>query len=61
MLIAADAHLGRMDAARLALDRLRKLSPSATIARIAAGQPARDPARFSAVLDGLRLAGLPEA
>jgi TolB-like protein len=60
MLVAASAHLGRMDTARHYLAMLRKLIPGVTVARIRAGQPARDPARIEPVLAGLRLAGLPE-
>jgi TolB-like protein len=60
MLAAANAHLGRMEEARHYLAKLRELTPGVTIARIRAGQPAKDPGRIAAVLDGLRLAGLPE-
>ena len=60
MLIAANAHLGRMAEARRFLDDLRKLTPGVTVARIRAGQPAKDPGRVSAILEGLRLAGLDE-
>jgi TolB-like protein len=60
MLIAANAHLGRLDQARHFLDELRKSSPGITIARIKAGQPAKDPRRISAILEGLRIAGLEE-
>jgi hypothetical protein len=61
MLVAANAHLGRMDEARRFLADLRALAPEATIASIRAGQPAHDPRRIEAILDGLRLGGLPEA
>jgi TolB-like protein/Flp pilus assembly protein TadD len=60
MLIAASAHLGRLDQARRYVDAYLKLVPEASIARIRAGQPAKDPARLKAILDGMRLAGLPE-
>ena len=60
LLIAANAHLGRMDEARRHLDRLRAGVPDITVARIRAGQPDKDPARKAALLDGLRLAGMPE-
>ncbi|MGO4838339.1 tetratricopeptide repeat protein, partial [Rhizobiaceae sp. 2RAB30] len=60
MLIAANAHLGYMGEAHRYLGELLKMAPDVTIARIAAGQPAKDPARLAAILDGLRLAGLPE-
>ncbi len=59
MLIAANAHLGRMESARACLDRLLAIAPGITLARIRAGQPARFP-RIEPVLDGMRLAGLPE-
>jgi tetratricopeptide (TPR) repeat protein len=60
MLIAANAQLGRTDEARRWLARFRSLAPGITIARIKAGQPAYDPARTAAILEGLRLAGLDE-
>lgn len=60
MLIAANAQLGRLEQARHFLDELRKASPATTIARIKAGQPAKDPSRISAILEGLRIAGLEE-
>jgi TolB-like protein len=58
MLVAANAHLGDMDAARQWLARLLALSPTVSLAAIAAGQPAWDPSRIAPVLEGLRLAGL---
>ena len=61
MLAAANAHLGRMDKARAALAELNRRTPSATIASIRSGQPAFDPSRLAPILEGLRLAGLPEA
>lgn len=60
MLIAASAHLGRMDQAREHLAGFLKLVPEATLARITAGQPAKDQSRIQAIVDGLKLAGLPE-
>ena len=60
MLIAANAHLGRMDEARRYLAELRRLAPEVTVASIRAGQPAKDPGRIEPILEGLRLAGLPE-
>ena len=60
MLIAANAQLGRMDEARRWLAKFRALAPGVTIARIRAGQPAKDPSRMAAILEGLRLAGLEE-
>jgi TolB-like protein/Tfp pilus assembly protein PilF len=60
MLIAANARLDQLAEARLYLRELLRLNPGATIARIRAGQCAKDPTRIEPVLDGLRLAGLPE-
>ena len=61
MLVAANAHLGRMDEARRHLATLRRLSPGVTIAQGWAAQPQKDPSRVAAILDGLRLAGVAEA
>ena len=58
MLIAANAHLGRMDEAHRLLEQFRKISPNVTIARIRAGQPDKDPGRLAAIYEGLRIAGL---
>lgn len=60
MLIAASVHLGCLDEARKHLAVFRKLAPGVTIASIWAGQPQKDPSRCTAILEGLRLAGLPE-
>ncbi len=60
VLIAANAHLGRMEEAHRFLDQLRRLAPDITIAKIRAGQPAKDPSRVATMLEGLRLAGLEE-
>ena len=60
MLVAANAHLGRMDEARRHLAELRRLAPEVTVASIRAGQCAKDPGRIEPILAGLRLAGLPE-
>lgn len=60
VLIAANAHLSRMEEARHYLRELKKLAPAVTIARIKAGQPVKDPSRIDAVLEGLRRAGLEE-
>lgn len=59
MLIAANAHLGRLDAARDHLAEFLKRVPNATVAGIKAGQPDYDPNRIAAVLAGLQLAGMP--
>jgi hypothetical protein len=60
MLIAANAHLGRMDESHRFLAEFRRLAPAVTVASIRAGQPAKDQSRIEPVLEGLRLAGLPE-
>jgi tetratricopeptide (TPR) repeat protein len=60
MLVAANAHLGRMEEARRHLAELRRLAPEVTVASIRAGQCAKDPGRIEPILAGLRLAGLPE-
>ena len=60
MLIAANAQLGRTAEAQKFLAGFRKLAPGVTVASIWAGQPQKDPNRCAAILDGLRLAGLPE-
>jgi TolB-like protein/tetratricopeptide (TPR) repeat protein len=61
MLIAGNAQLGRMDEAHARLRRFQTLNPNVTIAGIKAGQADRDGTRMKAILDGLRMAGLPEA
>lgn len=58
MLIAANAYLGRMDDARIYLDRLRAMAPGVSLARIKAGQPDKYPERIGVVLEGMRLAGM---
>ena len=60
MLIAANAQLGRMDVAKHWLKRFRADHPEMTVSRIRVGQPDKDPSRMAAILEGLRLAGLPE-
>ena len=61
VLIAANAHLGRMEEAKRYLSKLQAMVPTVTVARISAGQPDKDPSRKAAVLDGLRLAGMAES
>lgn len=58
--IAALGHLGRQDDASRAIAALLALSPDATVARIAAAHHGKFPERMACLLDGLRLAGLPE-
>jgi adenylate cyclase len=60
--IAADAHLGRLGEARAELARLLALDPQLTIARYRALlSPSSAPEFLDLAIDGLRLAGLPEA
>ena len=60
MLIAGNAHLGHVMEARRYLQELRVLAPDVTVASIRAGQPSKDPQRLAAILEGLKLAGLPK-
>jgi adenylate cyclase len=61
MLVAANARLGRMKEARWHLANLLAISPGVTVASIRAGQPAKYPDRIEPILEGLLLAGMPEA
>jgi adenylate cyclase len=58
-LIASNAQLGKLDAARNWLAKYLTMNPGMTVARIAAAQPP-DPLRFGSIVEGLRLAGMPE-
>lgn len=58
MLVAANAHLGRMAEAQRHLASLRQLAPDISLTRIRAGQPAMIEGRIEPVMEGLRLAGL---
>ncbi|MBB4168132.1 MULTISPECIES: winged helix-turn-helix domain-containing protein [unclassified Rhizobium] len=60
VLIAASAHLGRMEEAQRHVAALKRRTPDITIERIRAGQAGKYPDRIAAVLDGLRIAGVPE-
>jgi hypothetical protein len=60
VLIAANAHLGRVDEAWGWVAKFRALVPGITIERIRAAQPDKDPSRMAAILEGLRLADLDE-
>jgi len=60
ILIAANAHLGRMSEARRFVNELLNRAPEVTVGAIARGQPARDPGRTAALFEGLRMAGLPD-
>ncbi|WP_331374793.1 adenylate/guanylate cyclase domain-containing protein [Sinorhizobium chiapasense] len=61
MLIAANARLGRMEEARRHLANLLAISPEVTVASIRAGQAAKIPGRIEPILEGLLLAGMPDA
>jgi len=60
MLAAGHAHLGHLSAASRFLELLQRMTPGVSVRRIREGQPQKDPARMAAILDGLRMAGLPE-
>lgn len=60
MLIAANAHLGRMEAAARYLETFRTVSPGTTISTIRAGNPAKYSDRLASIVNGLRKAGLEE-
>jgi TolB-like protein len=60
ILIAANAHLGRMDDARRWLKALQALSPGVSMASIQNAHTQKEPGRMAAIFDGLRLAGMPE-
>lgn len=57
-LIAAYAHLDRMNEARAAMRKLLTLAPQTTVATME-GPVTRDPARWAIQMSGLRKAGLP--
>jgi hypothetical protein len=58
--ISALAHLGRRDEAQRQLARYLQISPGVTIASIEQGQHYANRAHITPLLDGLRMAGLPE-
>ena len=60
ILIAANAHLGRLDEAKRALAVLLATVPGTTVARVARGQHTKDPHRTEVLIEGLRLAEMPE-
>lgn len=60
MLIAANAQLGRMDAARHWLAIFNAMRPGMSVRKIRDAQPRKHPDRMAAILDGLRMAGLEE-
>jgi TolB-like protein/Tfp pilus assembly protein PilF len=60
ILVAANVHLGRLDAARKALAVLMKLSPGTSIRRFVTGPLPKEPQRAEMLIEGFRLAGMPE-
>ncbi len=60
MLIAATAHLKRLEEARRWMKKFRAVMPGVTVASILAGQPDLYEDRMAAIAEGLRLAGLEE-
>jgi TolB-like protein/DNA-binding winged helix-turn-helix (wHTH) protein/Flp pilus assembly protein TadD len=60
ILIAVNAQLGRMVEARKWLTSFLAGHPGMTVSRILFAQPNRHPERMASILEGLRLAGLPE-
>jgi TolB-like protein len=60
LLAASHALSGRMDKARLAMQRLRELDPSLCLSNLKDWLPIQRPEDFMRFADGLRLAGLPE-
>ncbi len=58
VLIAAYAHLGRLDEARHALAAVLALEPGSSLGKIA--HHTKDPKRTTVMIDGLRMAGMPE-
>jgi len=61
MLVAANAHLGRMDEARNHLAGLEAISPGISLERIRRGQHAIDPHRIDVLIEGMRMAGMRES
>ena len=60
MLIAANAHLNRMENARNYVTALQALSPGVSLSRIRHGQHFKDPHRIEVLIEGMRKAGMPE-
>jgi adenylate cyclase len=56
----ANAYLGQMDEAREAARKLKEISPHVSLARIKRGQHSRYPHRIDVLIQGMRLAGVPE-
>lgn len=60
LVAASQALSGRMDKARLAMQRLRELDPSLRLSNLKDWLPIQRPEDFARFAEGLRLAGLPE-
>ena len=60
VLIAGNAHLGRLNEARRALAALQTLVPGVSIARMRSTIHSKDPRRSDLMIEGMRLAGMPE-
>jgi tetratricopeptide (TPR) repeat protein len=60
VIAASHALSGRMDKARLAMQRLRELDPALRLGNLKDWLPIQRPEDFARFVDGLRLAGLPE-
>jgi tetratricopeptide (TPR) repeat protein len=61
MLVAGNAHMGRMGAAKEWHGRWLAIQPQANLSHIRRVQPAKDPLRLAAIYEGLALAGIPES
>jgi tetratricopeptide (TPR) repeat protein len=59
-LAAAYAHAGRLDQARIMIERLTALVPGITVRGLPEWVVFRQSGRLDYIIDGLRLAGLPE-
>ena len=60
IVVSNQALLGRIEEARRGLAVLQEISPGLTLANLRIGQASKLPERAAAMLEGLRLAGLPE-
>jgi len=60
VLAPALVQLGRIEEARSAVAKLLELSPTMTVSRLRLLWPIRNPETLNMILDGLRIAGLPE-
>ncbi len=60
VLASALVQTGRMEEARSAVARLLELSPAMTVSKLRELWPIRNPQTLDMILEGLRIAGLPE-